>query len=126
MCLCGSLMQGAIDTYQQALREKPSTDLFDSYISFLTQHLEEHLQSAPQEAADTEADGQAPQPSPIDAAAAAGRLLAAFEQAAEAGESRMRGGLSSRRGVISHRQRMQEIVAYTITKCDATELQGNQ
>lgn len=89
-CLSGSdvfVAQAAIDTYQQALQAAPSTGLFDRYIDFLTEQLEQHLQ--PDESANAETSPQtAPQAArdAVAAGAAAGRVLAAFEQAAAAGD----------------------------------------
>lgn len=77
-------MQAAVDTYQQALQAAPSTELFDRYIGFLTEQLQQHLQ--PADADDTN-DATAAQQPAIEpaAAAAAARVLVAFEQAADAG-----------------------------------------
>jgi hypothetical protein len=77
-------MQAAVDTYQQALQAAPSTELFDRYIGFLTEQLQQHLQ--PADADDTD-DATAAQQHANDspAAAAAARVLAAFEHAADAG-----------------------------------------
>ncbi len=65
--------------YQQALQEAPATALFDLYIGFLTEQLHQRLNAVAEEG-ESEAAAEAG-----DAAAVAGRLLAAHEQAASAG-----------------------------------------
>ena len=78
-------MQTAIDTYQQALQAAPSTELFDRYIGFLTEQLQQHLQAATADDKNNTMTAQHPANEPA-AAAAAARVLAAFEQAADAGD----------------------------------------
>ena len=80
-------MQAAVDTYQQALQAAPSTELFDRYIGFLTEQLQQHLQPAGADDTDDATAAQQPASEPA-AAAAAARVLAAIEQAADAGDRR--------------------------------------
>jgi hypothetical protein len=91
-------MQAAIDTYQQALQAAPSTELFDRYIGFLTEQLQQHLQPADTDDTDDATAAQHPANEPA-AAAAAARVLAAIEQAADAGDRRR---LSSRGPNLQH------------------------
>jgi hypothetical protein len=100
-------MQAAIDTYQQALQAAPSTELFDRYIGFLTEQLQQHLQPGDADDIDGATAAQHPANEP-GAAAAAAQVLAAFEQAADAGDR------------CRLRFRCPDLAAWSVIACTAT------